>query len=372
MRNTRDKRNILVCKLLLTAVTLLLCITVCGAEGLTQDIMEFSGADRLSDMLPESLSEDGTFSDISPEKNGMEKAFDRIASLLLSSVRSEVGGFLGLCAFAVMCTLIRLCGTAFTESTEVINYVCILCMSGYCYGYVSDTVRLVGRAISELDTFMTALLPITASLYTVSGNAASAVIHNAGIYTAMTIFEKINASLLTPLFNFCFALAIVCRVSSVDLSGIVKFIKSFIVRTCVTLLTLLVSLLFFQNTFASAADSMAMRGVKYAASFIPIVGALVGEATRTVAAGISLIKTTSGVFAAAVVLYTVSIPATVLVAKKILLSLCVVVCRITGSAEAEFIEEINSILSILLSILLSVGIFFILTLTIFIRTAVNI
>ena len=102
------------------------------------------------------------------------------------------------------------------------------------------------------------------------------------------------------------------------------------------------------------------------------MGALVGEATRTVAAGISLIKTTSGIFAVAVVLYTVSIPATVLIAKKVLLSLCVIVCRIIGSAESDFIEEINNILSILLSILLSVGIFFILTLTIFIRTAVNV
>lgn len=373
MRHTRDKTNFFLYKLLFAVAFALVFMPFCRADELTDEILEFSGADEIENMLPDSVAESEEFSGMTLEDSGLGDAVVKIIKMLLSGLKKELKSFVSLCAFLVVCALMRLHGGLFGGSAGVINYICMLCASGYCYIFVYDTLTLVGRAITEIDTFMSAMLPIMASLCTVSGNAAAALTQNAGMYAAMTLFEKINSSLLFPMFSLLYALSMVCAVSDIDLTGLMKFIKRFIIRVCVTILTLLVSVLFFQSSFSAAADTLAMRGAKYAASLIPIVGALVGEATRTVAAGISFIKTSAGVFAAAAVLYTVCIPAVALIAKKLLLSLCVVVGRIIGAGrEAEFMEEVNGILSILLSVLLSVGIFFILALTIFIKTAVNV
>ncbi len=343
----------------------------CSAQDITDEIMQFSGADNLPSLLPESLAENDELSNMTPQDNMLENALNKLISLVADAIRNEFSGFLGICAMLVVCAVLRVNSGLFPQGSSVLDYVCMLCISGYCYIFVSGTLDVVMRAISEIDTFMSAMLPVTVSLYTVSGNAASALVHNAGMYAVLTFFEKINANLLAPLFNACFALTMVCSLSSVNLWGIVKFIKNFTVRLCVTLLAILVSVLYFQTVFSSAADSLALRGVKYAATFIPIVGALVGEAARTVAAGISVIKTSAGIFAVSAVLYTALIPAAAIITKKILLSICVIVGNIAGAhKEAALVEEVNNILSILLAVLLSVGIFFILALTIFIKTAV--
>lgn len=372
MRNTRCKADIFTLKFIFVLIIACVFSSPCSAQDITQQIMEFSGADNLTRLAPPSVSDMEELYETTPSQNGPSRVLERILNLIRDSIRQGMKGFTALCAFLVICALLRLHGGVF-GSGAVVDYICILCISGYCYSFVADTVELVTRAISEIDTFMSAMLPVMASLYTVSGNAAAALSQNAGMYAALTLFEKINASFIVPMFGFLFALTMVCAVSGTDLSGIVRFIKNFIIRLCVTLMTLLVSVLFFQSTFSSAADTLAMRGVKYAASLIPIVGTLVGEATRTVAASISVIKTSAGIFAVTAVLYTALIPAAALICKKTMLSICAIVGRIVGAArEAVFIEEINGIMSILLAVLMSVAVFFILAVTIFIKTAVSV
>lgn len=343
----------------------------CGADEITDEIIEYSGVKGLEDYLPDTLSENGITASVND--SGIDGMISKMAKMLFSGLCSELSRFAGLFGFLCVSAVIRLHGDLMPTVGKTVDYISVLCLSGYCYGFVSASVDSVIRAVGETDTFMSVMLPVMTSLYTVSGNAATAIVQNVGVYTAITIFEKINASVLVPLFNFCFAMAIVCRTGSIDLSGISVFIRNFIIRCCVALLTFMTAVLFFKSTFSASADSLAMRGVRYAASFIPIVGNLAGEAARTVAASISVIKSSAGVFAAVAVIYTVAVPCIALICKKTMLALCVVAARIMGiRGEAAFLEEINGILSILLAITVSVGLFFILGITIFIKTAVAI
>lgn len=372
MCNTHNKRNFFLYKILFAVVIAFVLTTCCFGSDITQQIMEYSGVDKLNQYLPDIVRQQSQLSDISPDNNHLEEIIDRFLGFIAEGFKKEIKGFSGICVFIILCAVVRLNGD-FLGSSQTVDYICMLCMSGCCYTFTATTLDFVLSAIQQIDVFMTAMLPVMSALYTVSGNVATAVTQNAGIFAAMTLFERINASLLTALFNFCFALTLVCAISSVKLSGIVKFLKNTVIKICVTLLTLLVSILFFQSSFSSATDSLAMRGAKYAVSFVPIIGALLGEATRTVAAGISVIKASAGIFGVVAVLYTAMIPAATLICKKILLWLCTVFAQIIGAEkEAVLLEEVNSILSILLSIILSVGLFFILALTIFIKTGVNV
>lgn len=375
MRDTRRKADFFVHKFVFAIIITLFLTFPCRAEeDLMGEIIEFSGADALEDALPESVRENEILSDVDfsiSDGNALENVVDKLFELISAAFKREIKGFWAICAFQVVCALLRLHGASFGEN-EVTDCVCMLCTCGCCYSFAHGSLSLATTAVSEINAFMNAMLPVMASLYTVGGAAATASAQSVGIYAAITLFEQIGASLLKPMFDCCFALTMVCAVGKVNLFGVVRFIKNFVVRLCVTLLSLLISILFFQNTLTGAADSLALRGVKYAAGFIPIVGSLVGEAARTVAAGIGAIKASVGVFAVAAILYAAFVPCAVLICKKTLLCLCGTLGHIIGAdKEAAFIEEVNGILSILLSIILSVGIFFILAVTIFIKTAVN-
>ncbi|MBQ9940693.1 MAG: hypothetical protein IJO74_04045 [Clostridia bacterium] len=369
MRNTNNKGNFCYGKYLIVLVLILITALPCHAADISDDIIRYSGADMLENHLPRTLKDSGVAPTL--KEPIQDNIFSKLAELMVSGIKKELKGFIGLCAFLCICSVIRLYGNYFSAAGAATDYICTLCTSFYCYSFTQGALDSVKTALSETDTFMSTMLPVMSSLYAVSGNASASISQNIGIYAAITLFEKINTSVLLPFFNFAFSLAIVCQTSSIDLSGVLKIIKNVVVRCCVTIITLLTALLFFKSTFSSAADTLAIRGVKYAVSLIPIVGAMAGEAVRTVAASISVIKTSAGIFAVTAVFYTVAVPCIILICKKTLLSICSVVGNVLGvKKEALFIEEINGILSILLAITVSVGIFFILAVTIFIKTAV--
>jgi len=370
LRNTRYKRHIF-CGIITFVVTAVLLSVMCAADEITDEIIEYSGVRSIEGYLPDTLGENG----ISPsfEDSGIDNVVPKLIKMLFSGFSKELGSFIGLFAFLCVCSVIRLHGELFRSVGKTAEYISLLCLSGYCYVFVSGSVDMVVRAVSETDTFMSVMLPVMTSLYAVSGNAATAIVQNAGVYAAITLFEKINASVLVPLFNFCFAMAIVCRTGSVDLSGVSKFIRNFIIRSCVTLLTFMTAVLFFKSTFSSSADTLAMRGVRYAASFIPIVGPSISEALRTVTSSVGVIKNSCGVIAfIAVLLLTLPVIAS-LYLNKLSLDICASLSGIIGcEREKGIISDASGICGFTLALTCCSAVFFIFALTIFIKSSVGV
>ena len=143
-----------------------------------------------------------------------------------------------------------------------------------------------------------------------------------------------------------------------------KFLK----RCCLFLFTLLSAVLALQNALAAAADSVTMRGVRFAAgSFIPVVGNLVGEASRTLSAGIALIKKECGVACVLIIVYLLARPVILLMIQKTALSAAGAVGTLLGETKcAGFIRGLASVWDLLLAITAFQGCYFIFSIVLFI------
>ena len=113
------------------------------------------------------------------------------------------------------------------------------------------------------------------------------------------------------------------------------------------------AVLVLNNALASAADSVAMRSVRFAAgSFIPVVGNLVGEGARSIAAGLNLIRKECGVACILIIVYLMARPLIVLAFQKLVLSAASSVGDILGDKEcAGFLRGVLSVWDLFIAVL---------------------
>ena len=118
--------------------------------------------------------------------------------------------------------------------------------------------------------------------------------------------------------------------------------------------TLLITVLSFQNILSSRADSVGIRTVKFASSsFIPIIGAAVVEAIKTLSANIGYLKGTLGlsVILSFIVIYAPTLVHVLIV--KLFLSICSLV---SGACECQdegaLIDGVVDVVDIMLSIII--------------------
>ena len=127
----------------------------------------------------------------------------------------------------------------------------------------------------------------------------------------------------------------------------------------------------FQSTLTQSADSLSLKTAKFAVgSFIPIVGPSISEALRTVTASVALVKSSLGVLGLICVLL-LTLPSVISVyLYKLFLDICAALSGMIGcEKEKGIIMDASQICGFILAIIACTSVFFILILTIFIKTA---
>ena len=127
----------------------------------------------------------------------------------------------------------------------------------------------------------------------------------------------------------------------------------------------------FQSTLSQSTDSLSIKTAKFAiGSFIPIVGSTINDALRTVTSSIMLVKTSCGVLAV-ICGVLLTLPVTVsFYLYKLSFDICASLSSIIGcNKESGVIADASGICSFLLALVSCTAIFFILALTIFIKTS---
>jgi stage III sporulation protein AE len=138
-------------------------------------------------------------------------------------------------------------------------------------------------------------------------------------------------------------------------------------------MTILTAVLLFQNILASSADTVAARTVKFTVtSFIPVVGGMIGDVSRTIIGSIQAVKSITGIFGVLVILVTLLPPLITVILNKFMLKISGAFALILGlDRQSEFLKEMNSLLDITVAIMVAASIVFIFDITLFVRTAVS-
>ena len=258
--------------------------------------------------------------------------------------------------------------------SDIINFVLLVCLAGAVFFNVRECFYTAKKFLDDIHVYMMTMIPVMASLATISGNISSAVANSAGLYVVLNVIDAISGNIILPVLQICFALSLARQLTAsaetVNLSGISSYICSVLNWIFIFIMTILTAVLLFQNILASSADTVAARTVKFTvSSFVPVVGGMIGDISRTIIGSIQVVKGITGIFGVLVIIITLLPPLITVILNKLMLKLSGAFALILGmEKQADFLKEMNSLLDITVAVMISSAVVFIFDITVFIKT----
>jgi hypothetical protein len=207
-----------------------------------------------------------------------------------------------------------------------------------------------------------------ATLYSIGGNAASAIVSTSGMSLTITATNYALQHIFLPSLKICFGLLLASRISGIKgVAQIESTLRKFLTTSLVGTTTLFSFFLVFKTNISVASDGLTARTIRFAGSFIPVVGSTLGESVRTVMTGISMIKSSVG-FVGVFILLAITLPTLLqIVITKTSFDLASTVSAVLGSEkEGEFLKNVSSIFNFLIAVTFTICILFMFELTVFI------
>ena len=373
------------------ALALLLCTNISAhstadahksIEEIEGEMYSYSGIEDTLDYIPSGAqSLLGDLDLESPDYKAVSETFsmggiiNTSLGLLRGLIPSAAKNFSSLIGILILVTIVNaLKSTVIPPSLgEVLDLAGIACLSGSAFMLIKDCFDQTRLLVDNLCVYMRSMIYVMTSFYALGGNVAAASASGTGLTIILNVIQSLNNSFLIPLLEMCFALLMVTGISnsSLNLSGVSRLLRSVFTWTLTFVMTALTTILAFQTYLASSADTVAARGIRFAAaSFVPVVGGLVGEAVRTVMASLQAVKAVSGVFGIAVIAMSVLPCLLYVLVSKLYFKLASAIAAVLGiNAEAAFLAETEGLLNLALGLMFSASLVFILAITIFINTS---
>ena len=360
--------------LLFCFIITLLSLTECAAYDTSEEneIAERAGLHELSTdaLSPEELSGQ-------KDINLFGKAVKFLSEALKTGTTSA------LQAFALIMTVVILSAvfatfkwtTANTSLHNAYEYISILVLSGVTFTIFKNVFIYVRDAIVSVNTFMTAMLPVTTSLYIFGGNVAAAAASNASLMLFFSLMNTVSANFLMPFLQIAFALCLASAIpGTVNLTSVSTLVRNTTTTVLAFIFTLFGFIMYLQTTIASAADNYAYRSVRFASGvFVPVIGNMLGDASRTVMGSIGVIKSAAGAIGVTVILSIIIPPIVLVILYKLAMLSCAILSRVLGcERESHFLYDLNGILNVLMALVIGIAAVLIIALAVFIKTGVTV
>lgn len=291
------------------AIALMLCtfsVTAYGSniDEYAENGLEASGADKLSEYLSDETKEYleklgcgdiefETLLDVSPKA-----VFELLWDMLKGGMKEPLKALMKSTGVVL---LVSVCSGFFPDdekSKTVLNLICgcVTVMSIFvpAAGCIKAAVSLTGMCAA----FEKALIPVLAGVITASGNPTLALSFKGAAFAAAEFIESFSKNFALPLIGISGALGMTgAMLPTLRLSSVSEIIRKTMTTALACVSGLFTGFLALKSVLASSADALVVKGVKTAASFIPVVGNSLGEAYTSVTASLSLLKNTVGIYA---------------------------------------------------------------------------
>lgn len=329
------------------------------------------------DYLPDGVfSEDGETSskaliEALESRNILALLSDMVKKELLFSVRL----FAELCGLLLLSSVFGALCRSF--SSDTLSGVMRFCSGTVIFSSViymqQEHLRSVELFFGRLTGLMTAMIPITGTVWAMGGNLSTASTGTSALYLLVGICERICAKSVVPVCCVFTALAL-CNTLSPEmglrgLSGALRKIYTFSLGLIMTLLTASLSA---QTTLTAAADSTAARAARLvSANIIPVVGGSVGETLRTVATGVRYLKSVVGLWGIVFIALMVLPIFMSLVLTRLVFLLGSGVADMLGcETEGRLLSELGGVYAIMVAVVAMSSVMFIFALTIFSKSVI--
>lgn len=290
-------------------LVLLPLLTLPAHAGEAEEAVTMPPAYReLEDCIPPEISEllpDGLFSE------DAESALQAAQSLsdweyLLNTVLSAIGLRLDE-AVGLLCTLIGLILVAAVMgklkegigggSGELFGFCLRLALYTAIALQTVSVVETVQTFFSQLSALTGGMLPVMGVLYALGGNLGQAAVTEEVLLVFLVVCEYVSATVTPPVCAVCMSFSLMdafgLRLSLSPLCAAVKRWYTSLLGLVMFLLSLALSV---QSVLVGRADTLGMKGIKYAVgNMLPVVGGAVAGTLGTLSAGVSLLRGVAGV-----------------------------------------------------------------------------
>ena len=369
--------------LMFAMVLALFCIFEISAEGQAIESDEKLWSDFFESIPPDSaerlpdgaLDSSQSFGEAVEEMSGAEYILGEIARVLGIELEGALKLACGICAILVLGAVFSSAGASIGNGA--LGSAVRFCSSGALFVSVIyaqySHFEAIERFFSSVSSLMEGMIPITASVWAMGGNVSTAASGSASFYLALGICNRLFAKSIIPvaaimsILGLCDALSDEMRTGR--LLAAIKKIYGFFLGL---IMTVLLSSMSAQTAISSAADSTTARTARLVSgSVIPVLGGGVGETLRTVAGGVTYLKSVLGVGGIIMILLLLlPVGLSVLLTRFVFLLTGGLADILGCPAEARLLENLGEVYGCMLAVISGVAVTFVLSLCIFTQTVV--
>ncbi|WP_124099123.1 stage III sporulation protein AE [Ruminococcus sp. Marseille-P6503] len=278
-------------------------------------------------------------------------------------------------AVAALCMISQSMAPDGSGMARAFNTIGVLCSVTVIYDTVYSCFDIIKSSLDGISQFMTAYIPVFSSVAAAGGNLTSGGSYYAVTLILCEIIAVISNKILLPFLSIVLAISLVSAINpELSFCRASDSIKKCVQWILGALMTIFTGLLTIQSLTGAAADSLASRTAKFAASsFIPVVGGAVSEAYSTVYGSLGVIRSGTGTIGIIIICIIVLKPIVTILAVKFAVTVGKIICELLGQRESgEFLGSTNAVLSIGLGIVICFSLIFIVATAVLMLTAMNI
>ncbi len=376
-------RLLLIPAVLLTAVWL----TVLPAHAAENDTEALTMPPEYTDLensLPaelEGLLPDGLFSSNAEEVLvAAETAADwrYLANALLSAVGLRLSDAIGLFTTLVGLILLaavlgRLRDGLSAGGGEMFGFCLRLVLYTAIITQTAGMIRTVQGFFTSLGALTGGMIPAMGTLYALGGNLGQAALNEEILLLFLAACQYISTSVTPPVCAVCLSFSLMDALGTrLSLSALCDQVKKWYTALLGLIFFLLGLALSAQSVLVGRADSLGMRGIKYAVgSWIPVVGGAVAGTLGTVAESIRLLRGVCGI-AGVMLVALLLLPTLIeLLLFRTAIRLGATAATLLGcDGESRLLSEMASLYGYLAAAVTICSLMFLLALALFIHSAV--
>lgn len=337
------------------------------------DIFKNSLPSEILELFPKDL-----FENLSANTNTVsEKSFfDYILSYIFAGIDDIVKVFAGILILLIISSIFSTLSSSFSNDTlkKSLSVCSVLTITLTVFNICVSLSKSVSSYLTTLSRVMNAFIPLMSTLSIMNGNISSAVITNTLMLVLIAIIEAFLLTFMLPIVKLCMSFSCIKPLGGADFSGISKTLKNTFTSVTVFVMSIFMFIFSTKSILSQSSDSLSLKTARFAiSSFVPLVGASVNDALRTVATSVNLIKNTCGVigiFAIALIMLPIIIN---LFLYKLSFGLLSSISKAIGCEnECGTLEEADSLCGFMLTLVVITCVLFIIALSVFIKNTTGI
>lgn len=255
-----------------------------------------------TDTLTEGL--DGEVAELLPEfsSDGRVDFWESLKTVFFGSLTSVRDGYrsaLRLCAVLLaVATLCAIASTARQNPVDAATIAGALALTVAVLSTFSAMIGLATQTVQDIAAYGACFLPVMASCTMMSGGVTSASSLYAGTVLFSELLMQLISKLLVPAVMVYLLLAMAeAALSNQMLSEIRELVGWLISKTLRVLMYIFIGYISVTGVLSGSSDAATLKATKAAISgMIPVVGSIVSDASESLIASATMLKSAVGIF----------------------------------------------------------------------------